>query len=52
MLVLSSFFFIKEERVLGLDISNLIVQSEEVVFEVFEFEEFFFERGDDCVFMS
>ena len=52
MLILGSFFFVKEQGILGLDVSNLIVQSKEVVFEVFEFEEFFFERGDDCVFMS
>ena len=52
MLVLGSFFFIQEESVLRLDISDLIVQSKEVMFEVFEFEEFFFERSNDGIFMS
>ena len=41
--ILSAFLLIQKEGVLGLDRGDLIVQSQEIVFEVFELEEFLFE---------
>ena len=41
--ILSAFLLIQKEGVLGLDGGDLIVQSQEIVFEVFELEEFLFE---------
>ena len=49
--VLGSFLLVEEERVLRFDVGDFIIQSEEIVFEIFEFEELFFEGGDHCVFM-
>ena len=43
VLILSTFLFVEEEGVLGLDRSHLIVQSQEVVFEVLELEQLLFE---------
>ncbi len=43
VLILSTFLFVEEEGVLGLDRGHLIVQSQEVVFEVLELEQLLFE---------
>lgn len=43
VLILSAFLFVEEEGVLGLDRGHLIVQSQEVVFEVLELEQLLFE---------
>jgi hypothetical protein len=40
--ILGAFLLIQKESVLGLDGGDLIVQSQEIVFEVFELEEFLF----------
>jgi hypothetical protein len=49
VLVLSSLLLVQQEGVLGLDVGNLVVQSQEVVFEVLELEQFLLEGGDDGV---
>lgn len=51
MLVLSSLFFVQEEGILGLDVGNFIIESQKIMLQIFEFEEFFFEGGDDSVFV-
>ena len=51
MLVLCSFFFVKKQGVFGLNIGDLIVESKEIVLQVFELEEFLLEGGNDCVFV-
>jgi hypothetical protein len=43
VLILSTFLFVEEEGVLGLDRGHLIVQSQEVVFDVLELEQLLFE---------
>jgi hypothetical protein len=52
MLVFGPFLFIEKEGVLGFDVGDFIIEPEEIVFEIFKFEEFLFERGDDCVLVS
>ena len=52
MFVFGPLLLIQHESVLGFYISNLIVEFDEVVFEVLEFEEFPFERGDDVIFVG
>jgi hypothetical protein len=49
MLVFSPFLFIKKKGVLGFDVGDFIIEPEEIVFKILEFEEFLFEWGDDGV---
>lgn len=52
MLVFGSFFFIQKKGIFGFDIGNLIIESEEVMFEILELEEFFLEGSDDSILVS
>lgn len=47
--VFSAFLLIEEESVLGLNVSDFIVQPEEVMFEVLQFEKLLLEGGDNGV---
>lgn len=49
VLILSSFLFVEEQGVFGLDVGDLVIEPQEVMLKVFEFEELFFEGGDGCI---
>jgi hypothetical protein len=51
MLVLGPLFFVQEKGIFGLDVSNFIIEPQKIMLQIFELEEFFFERGNDCVFV-
>lgn len=52
VLILGSFLFVQEQRVLRLDVGHFIIQSKEVMFEILKLKKLLFERSDDCVFVG
>lgn len=51
MLVFRPFFLIKHKCILGLQMSDFIIEPDEVMLEVLEFKELPFEGGDNIVLM-
>jgi hypothetical protein len=49
VLVFCSFLFIKKQGIFGLDVGHLVIEPQEVMLKVFEFEELLFEGCDDSV---
>lgn len=43
MLIFRSFLLVQHESILGLQTGNIIIKSHEIVFQVFELEEFSFQ---------
>jgi len=52
MLILCSFFLVKEEGVFRLDVGNFIIESQKIMLKILELEKLFLEGGDDSIFVS
>lgn len=51
MLIFRSFLLIKHEGIFGFEMSDLIIEPDEVMLKVLEFEEFGFKSSDNIVLM-
>jgi len=51
MLVFGSLLLVEQEGIFGLDVGHLVIEPQEVMLKVFEFEKLLFEGGDGSILM-
>lgn len=52
MFVLGTFLLIEKQGVLWFDVGHFIIQSKEIVFQIFQLEKLLLKRSDDSVFVG